>query len=215
MYNNATINAHPDFNNESTYTAKLKNLFLDKYKTTFPNEEIEELNLYDINVPRIEGDQLLNVWNKQSLGESLSDDETKIADMSAFLLNQFKANHRIVILTPLHNFNITSRLKDYIDNIMIARETFKYTEDGSVGLMTDDYKALLLQASGGVYTNDDRYTPLEFSYYYLKEMFKEIMGFDEFYIARAQGTSVLPEDEILDAANKDLNNVFDAFYTQK
>ena len=119
--------------------------------------------------------------------------------MSAFLLNQFKANHRIVILTPLHNFNITSRLKDYIDNIMIARETFKYTEDGSVGLMTDDYKALLLQASGGVYTNDDRYTPLEFSYYYLKEMFKEIMGFDEFYIARAQGTSVLPEDEILDA----------------
>lgn len=209
------INAHPDFNNESTYTAKVKNLFLDKYKTTFPNEEIEELNLYDINVPRIEGDQLLNVWNKQSLGESLSDDETKIADMSAFLLNQFKANHRIVILTPLHNFNITSRLKDYIDNIMIARETFKYTEDGSVGLMTDDYKALLLQASGGVYTNDDRYTPLEFSYYYLKEMFKEIMGFDEFYIARAQGTSVLPEDEILDAANKDLNNVFDAFYTQK
>ena len=135
--------------------------------------------------------------------------------MSAFLLNQFKANHRIVILTPLHNFNITSRLKDYIDNIMIARETFKYTEDGSVGLMTDDYKALLLQASGGVYTNDDRYTPLEFSYYYLKEMFKEIMGFYEFYISRAQGTSVLPEDEILDAANKDLNNVFDAFYTQK
>ena len=41
------------------------------------------------------------------------------------------------------------------------------------------------------------------------------MGFDEFYIARAQGTSVLPEDEILDLANKDLNNVFDAFYTQK
>ena len=122
--------------------------------------------------------------------------------MSAFLLNQFKANHRIVILTPLHNFNITSRLKDYIDNIMIARETFKYTEDGSVGLMTDDYKALLLQASGGVYTNDDRYTPLEFSYYYLKEMFKEIMGFDEFYIARAQGTSVLPEDEILDACKQ-------------
>ncbi len=35
------INAHPDFNNESTYTAKVKNLFLDKYKTTFPNGEIE------------------------------------------------------------------------------------------------------------------------------------------------------------------------------
>ena len=54
--------------------------------------------------------------------------------------------------------------------------------DGSVGLMTDDYKALLLQNEVvGVYTNDDRYTPLEFSYYYLKEMFKkkswDLMGF--------------------------------------
>ncbi len=97
---------------------------------------------------------------------------------------------------------------------MAARETFKYTEDGSVGLMTDDYKALLLQASGGVYTNDDRYTPLEFSYHYLREMFKEIMGFDEFYVARAEGTSVLPEDEIMKGAKEDLDQVFDAFYTK-
>ncbi|VED63897.1 NAD(P)H-dependent oxidoreductase [Staphylococcus delphini] len=35
--------------------------------------------------------------------------------------------------SPLHNFNVTSRLKDYIDNILIARQTFKYTSDGSVG----------------------------------------------------------------------------------
>lgn len=43
------------------------------------------------------------------------------------------AHHRIVIISPLHNFNVTSRLKDYIDNILIARQTFKYTSDGSVG----------------------------------------------------------------------------------
>lgn len=213
--NTLLINAHPDFHNENTYTAKLKNLFLEKYKNAFPNGTIEELNLYDIALPRIEEAQLLNVWNKQSSGSTLTEDETKIANLQAFLLKQFKEHHRIVILTPLHNFNITSRLKDYIDNIMIARETFKYTEDGSVGLMTDDYKALLLQASGGIYTNDNRYTPLEFSHYYLKEMFKEIMGFDEFYIARAQGTSVLSENEILNAANEDLNQVFDAFYTKR
>ena len=208
------INAHPYFNNDATYTAKLKNLFLEKFNTAFPEGEIEELNLYDIALPRLESDQLLHVWSKLGSGEELSDEESQIAEMSSFLLKQFKEHHRIVILTPLHNFNITSRLKDYIDNIMVARETFKYTEDGSVGLMTDDYKALLLQASGGVYTNDDRYTPLEFSYHYLREMFKEIMGFDEFYVARAEGTSVLPEDEIMKGAKEDLDQVFDAFYTK-
>ena len=65
---------------------------------------------------------------------------------------------------------------------MIPRETFKYTDDGSVGLMTDDYKALFT-GKCGIYTNEDCYTPLEFSYHYLREMFKEVMGFDEFYIA--------------------------------
>ncbi len=35
--------------------------------------------------------------------------------------------------------------------------------------MTDDYKVLLLQASGSIYTNQDRYTPLEFSRFYLEK----------------------------------------------
>ena len=209
------INAHPDFNNDSTYTAQMKAMFLEKYNEAFPNGEIEELNLYEGLLPRLDSEQLLNVWNKLGAGTPLSEEEQQVADKSTSLVQQFKAHHRIVILTPLHNFNITSRLKDYIDNIMIPRETFKYTDDGSVGLMTDDYKALLLQASGGIYTNEDRYTPLEFSYHYLREMFKEIMGFDEFYVARAEGTSVLPEDEIIKGAKEDLDQVFDAFYTKR
>ncbi|AXZ22241.1 NAD(P)H-dependent oxidoreductase [Staphylococcus warneri] len=207
------INAHPDFNNDSTYTAQMKAMFLEKYNEAFPNGEISELNLYEGLLPRLDSEQLLNVWNKLGAGTPLSEEEQQVADKSTFLVQQFKAHHRIVILTPLHNFNITSRLKDYIDNIMIPRETFKYTDDGSVGLMTDDYKALLLQASGGIYTNEDRYTPLEFSYHYLREMFKEVMGFDEFYIARAQGTSILPKEDIIKDAAKDIDQVFDAFYS--
>lgn len=58
------INAHPYFNNDATYTAKLKNLFLEKFNTAFPEGEIEELNLYDIALPRLESDQLLHVWSK-------------------------------------------------------------------------------------------------------------------------------------------------------
>ncbi|KLD61079.1 FMN-dependent NADH-azoreductase, partial [Lactiplantibacillus plantarum] len=88
---------------------------------------------------------------------------------------------------PLHNFNVPARLKDYIDNILVARETFRYTENGSVGLMTDNYRVMLLQASGSIYTRNDRYTPMEFSRLYLDKMFTEIMGFDRFEIVRAQG----------------------------
>ncbi|PUZ31058.1 FMN-dependent NADH-azoreductase, partial [Staphylococcus cohnii] len=144
------INAHPDFKKEDSFSFKLKEMFLEAYGQLYPNEQPEVLNLYDIQLPRIEKNQLLNVWHKQREGEKLSEVEELISTKTSELLQQFKAYKRIVIISPLHNFNITSRLKDYIDNIMIARETFKYTENGSVGLMTDNYKALYLQAIGSI-----------------------------------------------------------------
>ncbi|MFD0896852.1 FMN-dependent NADH-azoreductase [Loigolactobacillus binensis] len=202
------INAQPDLTNKAHFSTKLQEMFLTKFAAQFPGATPTILNLYATQIPRIEEVQLLKVWNQPTLAA----DAAALAQTSADLLAQFKAHQRIVIVSPLHNFNVTSRLKDYLDNILIARETFKYTADGSVGLMTANYKVLLLQASGSIYTNDDRYTSLEFSRFYLQKMFEEIMGFDQFYIARAQGTATLPAAEVLTAAAQDLDQVFSQFY---
>lgn len=195
------INSHPDFTNQSTYSAKLQELFLKKFQQDFSKEQLTIINLYDMEIPRIEEGQLLTIWEKEMSGEALTESEMKLNQVSKNLLNQFKEHHLIVIVSPLHNFNVTSRLKDYIDNILIARETFKYTDTGSVGLMVDDHKALFLQASGSVYTNNDRYSKLDFSYHYLKEIFEEIMGFNRLGIVRAQGTALLGEKDIMTEAS--------------
>ena len=79
------------------------------------------------------------------------------------ILQQFKSANTYIIVLPLHNFNIPSKLKDYMDNIMIARETFKYTENGSVGHLKDGRKMLVIQASGSIYTNNDWYTEVDYS----------------------------------------------------
>jgi FMN-dependent NADH-azoreductase len=44
-------------------------------------------------------------------------------------------------------------LKSYIDNLLISGKTFRYTETGPVGLL-ENKKSLYIQASGGVYTNE-------------------------------------------------------------
>ncbi|AVI42276.1 FMN-dependent NADH-azoreductase [Bacillus pumilus] len=207
------INAHPDFTHRESYSNKLQTLFLEQFKEKFPHEEPTILHLHETEIPRIEKDQLLRIWDKQASEQTLTATEEKIAAASSALLAQFKAHHRIVIISPVHNFNVTSHMKDYIDNILIARETFKYTENGSVGLMTDDYRVLLLQASGSIFTNNDRYTPLEFSHYYLKEIFQNLMGFQQFHIVRAQGTAILEEETILTTAADDLSKAFDEFYS--
>lgn len=206
------INSHPEFNKKTTYSSKLQDLFLGKFHEQFDPNQITTINLYDMDIPRVEQGQLLTIWEKKRVGEILTQGEKKIDETSVALLKQFKDHHRIVIVSPLHNFNVTSRLKDYLDNILIARETFKYTETGSVGLMVDDYKMLFLQASGGIYTNNDRYTNLDFSYKYLKEVFEEIMGFSRVGIVRAQGTNLLlKEEEIMNEAEKMLNHEWNLF----
>ncbi|GIN19392.1 hypothetical protein J1TS3_05260 [Siminovitchia fordii] len=118
------------------------------------------------------------------------------------ILQQFKSANTYVIVLPLYNFNIPSKLKDYMDNIMIARETFKYTENGSVGLLKDGRKMLVIQASGEICTNNDWYTEVDYSYKYLKSMFN-FLGIEDYQTIRAQGTALLETNEVLQKAYKE------------
>lgn len=71
-------------------------------------------------------------------------------DYSDELIGELKAADAIVIGVPMYNFGIPSTLKAYFDHIARAGVTFKYTDKGSVGLLTGK-KAYLVMARGGVY----------------------------------------------------------------
>ncbi|MGG0358402.1 NAD(P)H-dependent oxidoreductase [Bacillus tropicus] len=197
------INAHPKVDDTSSVSIKVLNQFLESYKELIPNNEtIEQINLYDDVVPMIDK-TVLSAWEKQGNGQEFTGEEQKVTERMSEILQQFKSANTYVIVLPLHNFNIPSKLKDYMDNIMIARETFKYTETGSVGLLKDGRRMLVIQASGGIYTNDDWYTEVEYSHKYLKAMFN-FLGIEDYQIVRAQGTAVLDPNEVLQNAYKEV-----------
>lgn len=210
------INANPDYNGKGHYSIRMMEHFLELFHKKFPNESCDVLNLAAEEIPRATcGGGLLTIWNKQADGAALTPQEQQTANVSERLMNQFLAHHRIVIVMPMHNFNVPSIMKDYMDNILVARKTYKYVHGGSVGLMNDDRRALLLQASGSVYTNNDRNTSLEFSRMYLQEMFTTIMGFNSFQVVRAQGTSTSAfqkDPEAWNAVVKQLDEEFEKFY---
>ncbi|MEK4407981.1 NAD(P)H-dependent oxidoreductase [Bacillus sp. FSL L8-0642] len=197
------INAHPKVDDTSSVSIKVFNHFLESYTEFIPNNEtIEQINLYDDVVPMIDK-TVLSAWEKQGTEQELTGEEQKVTERMSEILQQFKSANTYVIVLPLHNFNIPSKLKDYMDNIMIARETFKYTETGSVGLLKDGRRMLVIQASGGIYTNDDWYTEVEYSHKYLKAMFN-FLGIEDYQIVRAQGTAVLDPNEVLQNAYKEV-----------
>lgn len=183
------INAHPDFTNIGDhYSLQLQQHFIKGVQEKYPNNEITIFNLYQQEIPRLDCTDkgLFTAWNTEDTknAQIISTQQTHQK-----LLSQFLSHHRVVITLPVHNFNIPSRLKDYLDNVMIAGKAFRYVHNGSVPLLTDDRKLMVLQASGSIYTQNDRYTNLDFSVQYLKEIFTNIMGFNSFELVRAQGTS--------------------------
>ncbi|UYX51602.1 NAD(P)H-dependent oxidoreductase [Bacillus thuringiensis] len=197
------INAHPKIDDTSSVSIQVFNHFLESYKEVISNSEVvEQINLYSDVVPMID-QTVLSAWDKQRNEIELTNEEKKVTERMGEILQQFKSANTYIIVLPLHNFNIPSKLKDYMDNIMIARETFKYTETGSVGLLNDGRRMLVIQASGSIYTNDDWYTEVDYSHKYLKSMFN-FLGIEDFQTIRAQGTALLDQNEVLQKAYKEV-----------
>lgn len=192
------INAHPDFTSDESVSLKVLHHFRETLKNLDPSVEIEQINLYNDEIPNVDA-TVLSAWGKARQGTPLNDEEKlKLLRMNE-ILKQFKDIKSYVISMPVHNFNIPSKLKDYMDNIMVPRETFKYTEEGSVGLLYDGRKLLVIQASGAIYTEDNWYTEVEYSHKYLKSMFN-FMGVEDYQIIRAEGTDLLDREGVIKKA---------------
>lgn len=146
------ITANPKSKDES-YSLSVGNAFIETYKKLNPNDEIITLDLYKMDIPLIDED-VFSAWNKFAQGllfESLTSEEQKKISAMGTLLEQFMSADKYVFVTPLWNFTVPPKMKAYLDTLCIAGKTFKYTENGPVGLLTDK-KAVHIQARGGIYS---------------------------------------------------------------
>jgi len=197
------INAHPKVDDASSVSLQVLRRFLEAYRKLAPEAPIEQIDLYREFLPGIDR-IVLSAWGKMGLirgvspaaNQGLTAEEHRLAARMEEILRQFKSARKYVIAMPLHNFNVPSKLKDYMDNILIAKETFAYTENGAVGLLTDGRSVLVIQSSDGIYTNNNWFTEVEYSHKYLKSMF-DFMGVKNYRIIRAQGNAVYDREDVL------------------
>lgn len=146
------ITAHPH-DHQTSFSMAVGKEFIDAYREANPSDEITRVDLYASDIPQIDAD-VFSGWGKLRSGSSfdeLSDSErAKVARLNE-IVDQYVAADKYVFVSPMWNFSFPPVLKAYIDAVCIAGKTFKYTEKGPVGLLTDK-KALHIQASGGVYS---------------------------------------------------------------
>lgn len=108
-----------------------------------------------------------------------------LAQHDATALEEFLAADEIVIGAPIYNFGVPSQLKAWIDRIVVAGKTFRYTANGPEGLARGK-KVIIALTRGGVHDGQ------EFGESYLKFVFA-FLGIDDVTFVRAQGLAISPQ----------------------
>jgi FMN-dependent NADH-azoreductase len=106
------------------------------------------------------------------------------------ILDEFLAADTIVIGAPMYNFTLPSQLKAWIDRILVAGKTFRYTENGPEGL-AGGKRVIVGLARGGFYDANSPAASLEHLETYLRGVFNFI-GIDPEFVA-ADGLAIGPE----------------------
>jgi FMN-dependent NADH-azoreductase len=200
------IKAHP-LDAEHSVTVKGFDHFISIYKDLNPNDEVEVLDIYNDNVPEIDAD-VLTGWDQLRGGADFSElseaSQEKVTRLTE-LTQQFMDADKILVANPLWNLSIPAKLKAWIDAVAVAGKTFKYTENGPVGL-SQGKKIFHLQANGGIWSGRDEGT-------HYMEAIAKFLGVDsitEFFI---EGHHYTPdkEEEIIATALKNMEDEIKKF----
>lgn len=108
--------------------------------------------------------------NEQWIGANFTSAEDRDASQkealsySDKLVEELQQAKIVVIASPIYNYSIPAVLKAWIDLVARAGLTFKYTENGPVGLIPNK-KVYIVMASGGVPIGSE----MDFASPYLKQ----------------------------------------------
>jgi FMN-dependent NADH-azoreductase len=205
------ITAHPHDESQS-YSMAVGKAFIDSYKEKNPNDEVVHVDLYSENIPHIDAD-VFSGWGKlrsgQAFDELSSEEKAKVSRLNE-LSDQFIAADKYVFVTPLWNFSFPPVMKAYLDSVAVAGKTFKYTEQGPVGLLPGK-KALHIQARGGIYSEGPA-EQMEMGHRYISVMMS-FFGINELEGLFVEGHNAMPDkaQEIKEnaiARAKDLGHTF-------
>ncbi|ARU91624.1 azoreductase [Spiroplasma clarkii] len=122
---------------EKSYSIALTKSFVKAYIASHPDDELIEL---DLNTAPMASKTLTRTnqteyWNEQDAME---------------YINQLKEVQKVIISSPMNNFNVSGLIKNYLDHILLANQTFsyKYSKKGDAIGLLDHLKVQILTTQG-------------------------------------------------------------------
>ena len=169
-------------------SSRLAQAFVERWRDSHPGAAIIKRDLAADPVPHLDAAGFQGFLAKPA---DRTDAQNAIVAYSDVLIAELERADVIALGLPLYNFGIPSTLKAYFDHIARAGVTFRYTEQGSVGLLTGK-EAFVFAARGGRY----RDTALDTQTGYVRDFLK-FVGIEDVRFVYAEGLALGQEPKQL------------------
>ena len=185
---------------ENACSSRVANAFVDAYKAANPQDEIEHLPLFGIDLPPFSGEganQKMAQIVDMVTGGSGIDVEGEWAGVVQEI-ERLKRADKVLISSPMWNFSIPYRLKHYLDLVCQPGLSFYVSQGKYIGMITGKPMQLVL-ASGSPY--EVRFplqtdgTKADFQRAYLEHIARFI-GFEDIGVIKIEPTGMLQPDTL-------------------
>lgn len=191
---------------DASASRQLTASIVEAFRKAEPGVEIIRRDLVEQPLDHLTG-ELLQVVKFRNL-DGLNARQRAELEQTDALVDEFLAADVVVIGAPMYNFSVPTQLKAWIDRIAQAGRTFRYTENGPVGL-AGGKKVVIASSRGGVYSTSDAMRALDHQESFLRTVLG-FMGVTDVTVIRAEGVGMGPEAraKALDAAGREIEELF-------
>lgn len=177
---------------ERSHSIAVAEAFLDAYSAANPDHEIDKMDLWDTELPELNIAMIDAKYRLLDLGE-LDQREADAWRVVVQIFNRFNSADKIVLSTPMWNFNVPYKLKHLIDIIVQPDLAFAVVEGGYEGLVKGK-PAMLIVARGAAYMPPSDFFEVDFQKRYLDFLFSFI-GFEDVRSLVVEPMLTSPEEQ--------------------
>lgn len=182
---------------EHSVSRRLSAELVEQWRRRVPGLEVTYRDLAAEPLPHFSG-ALIAARSGAETGMGAGTDPALARDLelSEAVLAEFLAADVVVVGAPMYNFSVSSQLKAWIDRLATQGRTFRYSEQGPVGL-AGGKKVIVVSSRGGLYGPDSGQAEADHQEPYLRSVFA-FFGIEKIDYLRAEGVALGPD--VRDAA---------------
>jgi FMN-dependent NADH-azoreductase len=164
------LSCSPRADSESSAGARV---FLDRFRQARPDWDIDTMNLWKDHLPEFEG-YILEAKYARLSGRAFTDSQRDAFAIADRIAVRFALADRVLVSTPMWNFSIPYKLKQWIDVITQPGLTFRFDPTQGYLPLLKDRPTVVILASGSDFVTGMNRGRIDMATLYLREALRFI-----------------------------------------